>query len=280
VPQSAVESHRLSDSIIIAATAPIAFLFAFVFEAGYCSVFRIPLEFISVSLTNVFFAGASFILIGIFLIILIDLISMILTNVATPLNQSILTLAPLFLATLAFIFYAIGTPLSSSLLGFAIGWLVIIFLQFIFPLITQRGKPGYNNKLAGQARIEATGILGGLARRFRGPYLLIYYLAIALYITYFAGQSVAYRQREFLVTTTPPELVVLRIYGNRIIAVPFDSTTSEIRPEFTIMNLDDSDMPELRLVTLKPLTGVEKTERMPTPNQPTVTPATTPHPTP
>ncbi len=278
--QSTEESHKISDSIIIAATAPIAFLFAFVFEVGYCSVFQIPLEFISVSLTNVFFAGASFILIGIFLVILIDLISMILTNRETPLNRAILTLIPFFLATIAFIFYAIGTPISSSLLGIAIGWLVIIFLQFIFPLITQRDKQGYNNKLAEQARIEATGVLGDLARRFRGPYLLIYYLTIALYITYFAGQSIAYRQREFLVTTTPPELVVLRVYGNRIIAAPFDSTTSEVKPEFTIMNLDEPDTLVLKLVSLGPLSGAENIEKIPTPYQLAVTPTATPCPTP
>jgi len=245
----------ISEALLIAAIPPIAYLFAFVFEAGYAYVFSIPLELISITLTSAFLAGSSILVIGLFLLMLLDLISMILPDTSSPIGRAIGTLVPLFLATLAYVFYTLGTPLSSSLPTIAVAWLVILFLQFAFPLITQRSKTRYPEKQAAQAKFEASGILGGLARRFRQPYLLAYYLGLALYVTFYAGQSNAFRQHDFLVAHTSPECIVLRIYGDRAICAPFDAATHRVYTEFVLMRLAETNAQEFTVKSIGPVTG-------------------------
>jgi hypothetical protein len=249
------KSSYISDAILIAAIPPIAYLFAFVFEAGYARVFSIPLEFISITLTNVFLAGSSILLISLFLLILLDLISMILPDTSSPIGRAIGTLVPLFLATLAYVFYTLGTPLSSSLPAIGGVWFVIIFLQFIFPLITQRNKTSYSEKLAAGTRRETSGILASLAHRFRQPYLLAYYLGLALYVTFCAGQSSAFRQHDFLVAHTSPECIVLRVYGDRAICAPFDAATHQVYTEFMLMRLAEINAQEFTVRSIGPITG-------------------------
>ena len=84
-------------------------------------------------------------------------------NNSRPVGRAVATLIPMFLATLAFTLYAIGTPLSSALPALAIGWLFVLFLEFIFPLIVQGRGLRFQDKLAAQARHEATGIIVGAA---------------------------------------------------------------------------------------------------------------------
>lgn len=249
------KSSIISDTILIAAIPPIAYLFAFVFEAGYAHVFSIPRELISISLTNVFVAGSSFLVIGIFLLILLNLISQILPDTSNPVGRAIAVLIPLFLTTLAYVFYVLGTPLSSSLSGLLIAWIFILFSQFVFPLISQRDKTSYPKKLDAQAKLEESGILGNLAHRFPQPYLLVYYLGLALYITFYAGQSSAFKQRDFLVANTDPQCIALRVYGEKAVCAHFNPNTKQVFAEFIILHLSDSNGQEFTLESLGPVTG-------------------------
>lgn len=246
-------SSRLPEALIVAAAPPVAYLFSFAFEAGYAHVFGIPMELVSITLTSLFLAAGSFLLIGLFLLVLADLASMLLPDPLGPVGRAIVVLGPMALATLAYCFYALGTPLAPSLRGIAVGWLVILLLQFAWPLLTQRDKASYAEKLASQAKLEGTGILGRAARRFPAPYLLVYSLGLALYITYYAGQSSAYRQQDFLVSQTTPQRVILRVYGDRVISAPFDPVAHFVIPQFTIMRLDEPTVPELVLLPIGPL---------------------------
>jgi hypothetical protein len=255
MPQTKKSSARLPDTLLVAAAAPIAYLFAFVFEAGYAHVFSIPVELIFITLTSIFVAGGSLLIIGLFVLMLADLVSKLLPNTPSPLRRAIALLTPMALATLAYCFFALDTPLASSLRGLALGWLIILLLQFVWPLLTQRDKPTYAEKLAAQARLETTGMLDSAARRFPAAYLLLYFLGLALYVTFHAGQSSAYRQREFLISQTTPQRVVLRVYGNRVISAPFDAATHLVLPQFTITHLDQPDVPQMILSPIGPLVG-------------------------
>jgi hypothetical protein len=249
------KSSYISEALLIAAVPPIAYLFAFTFEAGYAYVFSIPLELISITLTSVFLAGGAILLIGLFLLIFLDFISMLLPDAPGPVGRVIATLVPLFLATLAYVFYTLGTPHSSSLPGLAVGWLVILFLQFAFPLITQRNKTSYPEKLAAQAELETSSILRSLARRFPQPYLLAYYMGLALCVIFYAGQSNAFRQRDFLVARTNPECIVLRVYGDRAICAAFDATAHRVYTEFTLMRLAETAPQEFTVKSIGPVIG-------------------------
>ncbi len=258
MPETTKKSFLISDALLIAAIPPIAYIFAFVFEAGYAYVFSIPRELISISITSVFIAGSSFLVIGIFLLLILDLISMMLPGTSNPVVEAISGLVPLLLATIAYVFYTLGTPISSSLLGLLVGWIYILFFQFIFPLISQRDKASYAQKLAAQADLQRSGILGSLARRFRQPYLLVYYLGLALFVTFYAGQSSAFRQRDFLVADTNPECIVLRVYGEKAVCAHFNKNTKQVFAEFIILNLAETNAQEFTIKSLGPVVAGPK----------------------
>ena len=54
----------ITDGIMIASITSLAYLFSFTYESGYCKSFKIPLDFISLSLTTILVAAE-----GLFIII-------------------------------------------------------------------------------------------------------------------------------------------------------------------------------------------------------------------
>ena len=113
----------------------------------------------------------------------------------------------------------------------------MLFLQFVFPLIVQRGKT-YVEKLEAQEDTERQVVdsYAIMQRKFGNESLLIILLFLGGMTTALsAGTAEAIRQEEFLVTNTKPELVVLRIYGDNLICVPFNRATGEIEQSFSVM---------------------------------------------
>ena len=142
--------------------------------------------------------------------------------------------------------------------GIIFGWTYVLYFQLVHPIITQRKVKGYRNKLLAQSQFEIKGILGDLARKFRSFYMLFFYLAITLYLTYFAGMSSAYRKTSYLMINTSPEMVVLKVYNDRLIVAPIDKKNKVISPEFTFINLDDSNIPALDLEDIGPISTPKK----------------------
>jgi hypothetical protein len=241
------EPRKLPDSFLIAAIAPIAYLYSFIFEAGSITVYKIPIEFISITLMNIFIAGLSFIIIGIILIVIIDMITAIFQNNENPIVIRLSQIFPIFIGTLAYIFFVLGTPLARSLIGIVVGWIYILYMQLVHPLITQRHIHGYRNKLLAESKIKGKGILTDLAKKFRSYYMLTFYLMISLFITYYAGMSSSYQKTTYLVTNTSPEMIVLKVYSNRLIVAPLNIKDRTISSEFVIINLDNENVPILTL---------------------------------
>ena len=80
--------------------------------------------------------------------------------------------------------------------------------------------------------------------------LIVAVFLTGIYIASSAGTAEALKQDKFLVTNTSPELVVLRIYGDNLICVPFDRTTGEIEQSFSILKNTGEPVLVLRLEKL------------------------------
>lgn len=270
----------LSEGLIIAASSVIAYLFAFIYEAGFAKIFDIPLHFVTLSLTNVFITGGSLLLISLTLFILADLIFVIFVSFLksdSPIYRRLVKLAPMVFFSIALLFFQINTALQAGLKGLIASWLLIAFFEFGFPLITQRHKASYRDKLEAQDQLVvqretlrdyAVGLLG------EGLYRTIYFLSLALVVTYVAGQSTALRQREFLVTATSPEMAVLRMYGDKMICAPFDRSTGEVERSFTVLRIAEDSGLTLHLERVGPLNPREETTNA------TPSPIATPTPSP
>ena len=53
-------------------------------------------------------------------------------------------------------------------------------------------------------------------------------------------------------------MVVLKVYNDRLIVAPIDKKNKVISPEFTFINLDDSNIPALDLEDIGPISTPKK----------------------
>jgi hypothetical protein len=228
---------KISEGIILALASASAYLFAYLYEIGYAIIFKIPESLISVSPTAILTFGA--ILISIFLLFvpIANLFLMIVFARAHPALQRAIIPVILLFTFLIIEIFLFGPSNWLYWIGFLILFVYILYLQLIFPLITQRSKT-YTSKLEGQEKTEQqfADSFVILRNRFgKDSVIIVMVFMIGLSISVSAGMGEAIQQKNFLVTNTTPELVILRIYGDNLICVPFDKNTGEYEPSFSII---------------------------------------------
>lgn len=229
--------RRISEGILLALSSAGAYLFAFYYEKGYASVFNIPVSFIDVSLTSILTLSA--VIIGLILLILpfINMFSFFTVGRTNPvLQRAIAPVVLLFIFLFVQIyFFGIAGLKDSYLALIFLG--ILIFLSLIFPLAVQSGKT-YINKLEAQEKTEQqfVDVFSLIRIKFgKEALLVVVVFFLGMYLSSSAGKSEAIKQEEFLVTNTTPELVVLRIYGDNLVCVPFDRSTGEIEESFSVI---------------------------------------------
>lgn len=247
----------MTEGIVIAAVPVAAYLAAFVYEAGYFTVFSIPLALVRVDLTTVFIALGALVAVLVFVFALANTIYVLLPGSKGVIHRSVVRIIFVLSPVVPFLVIS-GMRREQVFVVFALGSLVVMSLlvEFVFPLITQRQQTTYTKKLEAQEELD---------RRIRLPRSLIgnrisrpaiwatYAILVALVLSFNVGQGTALRQEEFLVTLSPSDRVVLRIYGDTLILAPFDRATQEIQREFAIQPIDKASELGLRLERVGPL---------------------------
>jgi hypothetical protein len=267
------EKPKISEGIILALLSAGSYLFAFYYEKGYASVFNIPTSFISVNINSILVFGT--ILASILLIVLpfVNMFIFLTTGRVHPIIQRSL-ISVLFLGVvLLFQIYIYGLSNWRSWILILIFLVIFLFLDFVFPVLTQRGKT-YVGKLESQEEFDQqfTSFFSLLRAKLGNTALMIVAVfLVGMYIASTAGTAEAIRQDSFLVTNTSPELVVLRIYGDNLICAPFDRASGEIEQSFSIIKSSGETGLVLKLENVGKL-------HVPTPT-PSVIPTSTPLPT-
>jgi hypothetical protein len=245
----------ITDGIMIAAITAFAYVLSFLYEAGFCTSFNIPLSFISLSLTTILTAAGGLFIVIIMLFGVIHILYMIgILDTKNPVSLA-------FQRTTLFSLLLLANVLLYGRCW--IGWirtagtlLFFLLLEFIFPLITQRGKGSYRDKLTAQVELEQEArSFGNILRTRFGNMGVIMFLIIwyGLMTAHTAGRAQAHQQEEFLVIDHSPEVVVLRIYGEYLITAPFDRSTKEIEKKLYIFMLSDNSPTLLTLEKAGPL---------------------------
>lgn len=231
------DKPKISEGIILALASAGAYLFAFYYEKGYASAFKIPTSLIAVNLTSVLIFGAIFISIILAVLPYANLLMSLTIGRTHPAIQRAAIPVIIVFVFLSIQIYVFGFSNWKNWLYILALLIVLLFLQFVFPLIAQRGRT-YVKKLEAQEDTERQFVdsYALLQRKFGNESLLIILLfLVGLSTALSAGTAEAIRQEEFLVTNTKPELVVLRIYGDNLICVPFNRATGEIEQSFSVI---------------------------------------------
>jgi hypothetical protein len=152
------------------------------------------------------------------------------------------------------------------------GVIIMYFLfdDFIYPLIIQRRKGTYREKIEAQKKLEAqrpsiTKILLGPAKYSREASFILPIL-LFVFISFPAGRFTARSKAYFYVLSDSKDVALLRIYGDKVIAASFDRNAKEISRNLTILSLPDQGQLKLNYEKIGPLKvrkNKEETKRQP-----------------
>jgi hypothetical protein len=248
-----------SEGIILAAASVFAYVFAFVYQAGYCNAFMVPREFISTSLTDVLNIGGS--VLGIFALLLgfINLITSFLPRKIyhhPSLVRRLSGLLYVFMLSIPLLLFPEGRLLAIGLL------LLCLAIMFLPALLTRRLKGTYlqrmeaiDNGISGDDPWEQSGSIHVAFVNLVGrkAYVFIVYILLSILVTYNAGKASGFYREVFPIVNTAPETVVLFMTSERLITAPFDRKKRTIQPVFRVINFDDQTDLTLQLWRVGPL---------------------------
>lgn len=253
------KGNKITEGIILAFCSVLAYFVAFLYDYGYAKYFGIPVEFINISITNIFIAVISLALFIFILILLLNLIIILMPERTGPIGKQILMLSPMYLYT--FCILIIYAKHVNEWLTAIVASVIITIFVFVFPLVTQKNKRTYKEKLEAQDEIDRNiPTFFGYIYRLLGKWG--YYGLILVYIvttaSYNAGRASAIDKKEYLVSSTKPETVVLKSYGDTLICAYFDYNKKEIYRNFLFIKLDgESKSLNFRMEEIGPMSVVD-----------------------
>ena len=241
-------------AIIVAASPILGYGIAFLNEWGFCSVFGIPTQFIRLNLTTILSAAAAVLAVAAILSIVFGPIIALLRSRTGPLAQSLARLTYLFVAFLGLLI--IYRDVWLYWLVFLCCLLVYALIEFSWPLITQRGKGSYVQKL--KASQVAEGEYGSViqdAGRFPPATIVavIWGILLVALFSFSLGQSNAMHKTSFLVPSAFEDSVVLRIYDDNMICATIDNEAKEVESNFFVLNVSGEPTTMLKLEKVGPL---------------------------
>ena len=230
-------SGWLSQTILIAVIPFLAHLFMFAYEFGYAKEFGIPYTFITISIESV---------LSLSLFFLIILPILFFFSPGEEPGQLTLSAPPLFFTVVYFVL-AYDDYLSSSNSNTLYGTIAILLLiGFLFVRklriinVNEIDNGNFFSKYLKDSRF----------RFFVNIFVLIWY---SLILTPAFGGLNAHNKETFMISKNYPGYVVLKIYGETIIAAPFDSKSKTIKREIMIYKLPSNQSLAFSIKKLGPL---------------------------
>lgn len=263
----------LKSGIGVGGISVAGYLLGFSYEKGYTSYFGIPVELIKLNLTTIFLSiiGLIWLLWWIYCIASFGY-KILIAGRSGVIRRAIVRSVPFVLLYFYFLIIFANTSTWHSLKWISIATaLMSIVNEFVLPLITQRGKGTYYQKLEAQEEDrkkenEPNIVLDVFVHK--GNILtirLLLNIMIILFFLYFSaywiGEAKAQKQKYFLVTREPKNLVVLRIYGDKFVCAPFDSTTKVVEKTLYLLDTPKQDGIWLDWQQIGPLKPVSKNNK-------------------
>jgi hypothetical protein len=239
----------ISEGLLLAAIPVIAHSIAFLYELGYCQFFGIPTFLISISATAIFIAAGTMLSIAWPIYSIINLCSMLVDPLSTPLIRAVTRI------------FIVTVPLIALLFLFGLDWpelytaaltvLFIVILEFGTPLLAQRGKGNFSEKLRYQEEFESQQKKSHLSNVFSrlgvSSAIVFVTLIYSLFIAYSCGRAAAKKQESFLVLKETSNVAVLRIYGDNLVGAAYDGKSKKLTGEFLLRKVGDASSDSLTL---------------------------------
>ena len=234
-------NFKLYESIVIATIPLVVYLLVFTFEAGYFTVFKLPFQFISFDVAEIFIAFMFLLAFAFVVFNIIKLLSLLLLKENTPpvIVHKLQSYAPVVILVLPSLLFYSST---NQLLGFGIGLAWLLLADFVFPIFTIRKPMSYIAKLAKseenkqRTRNKDSSIIDDFIRiAGRNVAKATFYFIFILLISYQTGKSMALQKRSYFVVNSHPETAVLYTARDYAIVTPFDRDDEKLGPGFQVI---------------------------------------------
>ena len=221
-------------TIVVGLFTFLGYLYAFNYESGYAGFFKIPCQFINISLPQIIMTGSIIIAIAISLFWFIWYSPALINSKSLEFLLSL----TIFILILIIIFGDLFVYGSGWQIVYGLRWqefvtiacsviLAAVVFNFLFQHIIQKNR-----------HVSTSNSL------FRSTNIAFFILCIIISILLIAwiGKKAASSQEEFLVRgaipqSNQPEMVVLRIYGDNLICAEFDRQKRIVKTTFAVFKL-------------------------------------------
>lgn len=226
----------LPEALFIAGVTALAYWLAFLYQVSYLQYFDLPPELAEVSLQSILLVVLALLVAMMGIFWSLNLLAVFLSDdPASHRHIFPFTILPLLFATWITYF---GFRKSD--------W--FLYLVFSIPavwvglhelLLRTRWRRFVLAFRANRPTTLMQGISEMFGPRAYGITAMVILLSALAYIT---GRGKAATQKAFFYFPDSPEIVAIRIYSDRILAVPFDRGSKTFRPEVIIRKIDQKDI--------------------------------------
>ncbi|MGA6099190.1 hypothetical protein ACPESN_15145 [Stutzerimonas marianensis] len=233
-----------SSETAIIATLPVAgTLVALLFEAGYLSYYRAPIDLIRIDLTKIFIA-CTLVAAGISAIAIIAFFISLTIKGRHPIQRALIMptfmSAPLFLLTF-------WSPIKYSF-ALALGFFALqLGVTFLRPLTRRKKDGSYLENLieATEAELNQKPTEENMTVNLRNYALLIIFVA---FMVFGLGHRYASEKELYFTTTDLTENIVVGIYGDTLVAAECDFSKKTLKNSIIVMPISQTDKISLKWV--------------------------------
>lgn len=231
---------KLTEVVAAGAVSALGYALVVAYEVGYCTYFIIPFAWIEASVVSILLV-VGVLLVSAFPVFGLYGIFQTLLGSPSPVAQALRrSMRPLlWMGGMYWVTGLIYEPLYYRTVLIFTG--VILLIEFIPPIFRKKDGNSYLDRLKTSVDRYDRAWSGDDDYFSRLPdrigvtlYRWIVLSGLALLLTYQVGQGHARAQEEFFVVRDT-NLVVLRMYGERIITAPLKANGSTVEPVFTIL---------------------------------------------
>jgi len=235
------KKNWMTEGVMIALIPALGYLFVFAYESGYAKYYHFPLEFINIDLPQIVMSALTLYIVAVIVFFTIEWISFVFFKEHRYLYHTIVR----FLPFLGFIVGSIILTDWVRAINITIGLVIIGIQEFVFPLISQKDKNSYEDKLRAyeNADWDYRENRGALSWRITSIFghrniLLVINTVLIFYMIQMAGEIGASRKMLYYTIPNDPEKVVLRIYKNTLICADYDKEAKTVNTTFSVYQLD------------------------------------------
>lgn len=222
---------QFPESIYVACIPIFAYLMAFSFECGFLSVFNIPYDFISINLYVIVFASTT-----IFFTLIIPINALAFIPIKDKKNRDIsllfLNLIPYFLFLVLIILY--GSNWQNY--GFTGLFIVLLLLMRLMVWFMSKSDNDTNeNDISKTSRITLS--MKYISNKIPMVFLII---ILTVLVSFEVGRAEAIYKNKYLISDSSLDRLIIRIYNDKIISVPYERETNSILPYFYIKTFSNT----------------------------------------